>query len=141
MRRLLVALICLVLIATVFAGCFSKALPPVTLVSQGATRGGEQCAAIAWRLASGETCHEVRVQLENSSPRSDAETHAMWWSAADAEGAVFDAADAAGPNRVAPGGSATLTLLFHVPEEIQIHEVRYGHRFAGAPATARISPY
>lgn len=87
---------------------------------------------------AGNECVTLTVSIRNGGSR-EFDTNMFHW---EAEGAAKDIYKApyrtSGPDAVAPGGAATVTLQFEVPRTTQLVELRYEIGFDGV-ATAKMA--
>lgn len=134
--------LCLLIIP--LAGCVEEELrePTMELIVERAEVWGSECHELSsWQMDSGDDCHQIDVRLNNHNEAEDVDTSLFNWDVTDDQGGVRDVAEVLGPDAVAPGGRADVTLLFSVPEGVVLQDVRFEAIWMSDPVKASIPAY
>ena len=87
------------------------------------------------------SCHTLRVAIDNADGKRDFSNNMFYWSAVSADGQIFSAPGAEGPDAVAAGHTGEVTLEFDVDGDATLASLRYEEMFSGETVTAPIPEY
>lgn len=134
-------LVVVTLVALSVAGCVDAEVsdPNVTITVESAEKRPGACI---FGDSANDTCHTLRVFIQNGNEREDVSTNMFYWEAVAASGGVYaPPEEVEGPDAIAPGAEGRVTLEFEVSEPSDLVQLRYEAVWMSEPVLAPIPAY